>query len=133
MTSDKPLAPQAFDLFLELLRQAHGPRLLRVKGIVALSDDPDSPVVIHGVQHVFHPPHRLAAWPDADRRTRIVFIVKDLEERFVAGLYAAFAGTPTVDAPDSSAILENPLAPAARRAAGLARATSVAEGAGEKE
>jgi G3E family GTPase len=28
-----PLAPAAFDLFLELLRKAHGPRLLRVKGI----------------------------------------------------------------------------------------------------
>src|SRR5208283_1272174 len=98
LTSDKPLAPGAFDLFLDLLRQAHGPRLLRVKGIVALSDNPDSPVVIHGVQHVFHPPHRLAAWPDADRRTRIVFIVKDLEERFVTGLYAAFAGEPALDA-----------------------------------
>ena len=68
-------------MLLDLLRQAHGPRLLRVKGVVALSDDPARPVVIHGVQHVFHPPHRLSAWPDADHRTRIVFIVKDLEER----------------------------------------------------
>ncbi len=93
------------------MREAHGPRLLRVKGIVALSDDPDSPVVIHGVQHVFHPPHRLAAWPDADRRTRIVFIVKDLEERFVSGLYAAFAGEPALDAPDAAAVRNNPLAP----------------------
>ena len=111
LTSDKPLAPGAFDLFLDLLRQAHGPRLLRVKGIVALSDDPNSPVVIHGVQHVFHPPHRLAAWPDADRRTRIVFIVKDLEERFVSGLYAAFVGETALDAPDPATIRENPLAP----------------------
>ena len=111
LISDKPLAPGAFDLFLDLLRQAHGPRLLRVKGIVALSDHPDSPVVIHGVQHVFHPPHRLAAWPDADRRTRIVFIVKDLEERFVSGLYAAFAGEPALDAPDAAAVRDNPLAP----------------------
>ena len=111
LASDKPLAPEAFDLFLDLLRQAHGPRLLRVKGIVALSDDLQSPVVIHGVQHVFHPPHRLAAWPDADHRTRIVFIVKDLEERFVSGLYAAFAGGPALDAPDRAATLDNPLAP----------------------
>ena len=111
LTSEKPLSPAAFDLFLDLLRQAHGPRLLRVKGIVALADDLESPVVIHGVQHVFHPPHRLAAWPDADRRTRIVFIVKDLEERFVSGLYAAFAGEPALDAPDPAAMLDNPLAP----------------------
>jgi G3E family GTPase len=113
LASEAPLAPAAFDMFLDLLRQAHGPRLLRVKGVVALSDDPARPVVIHGVQHVFHPPHRLSAWPDADHRTRIVFIVKDLDERFVTGLYQAFAGTPAVDAPDASALTDNPLAPKA--------------------
>jgi G3E family GTPase len=111
LASDTPLAPAAFDMFLDLLRQAHGPRLLRVKGIVGLTDDPARPVVIHGVQHVFHPPHRLEAWPDADRRTRIVFIVKDLEESFVAGLYNAFAGTPAIGTPDAAALTDNPLAP----------------------
>ncbi len=111
LTSDAPLAPAAFDMFLDLLRQAHGPRLLRVKGIVALSDDVERPVVIHGVQHVFHPPHRLDAWPDKDHRTRIVFIVKDLDESFVTGLYAAFAGTPSIGAPDAAALADNPLAP----------------------
>jgi G3E family GTPase len=111
LASGAPLAPAAFDMFLDLLRQAHGPRLLRVKGIVSLSDDPDRPVVIHGVQHVFHPPHRLEAWPDADHRTRIVFIVKDLEESFVAGLYAAFTGTPSIGEPDAAALTDNPLAP----------------------
>jgi G3E family GTPase len=116
LASETPLAPGAFEMFLDLLRQAHGPRLLRVKGVVALSDDPARPVVIHGVQHVFHPPHRLSAWPDADHRTRIVFIVKDLEEHFVTGLYNAFAGTPAVGAPDASALTDNPLAP---RAGGL--------------
>ena len=63
LASEAPLAPAAFDMFLDLLRQAHGPSLLRVKGVVALSDDPSRPVVIYGVQHVFHPPHRLSAWP----------------------------------------------------------------------
>ncbi len=116
MTSDAPLAPASFDMFLDILRQAHGPRLLRVKGIVALADDPERPLVIHGVQHVFHPPHRLAAWPDADRRTRIVFIVKDLDESFVSGLYAALAGRPQIDAPDAAALRDNPLAP---KSAGL--------------
>jgi G3E family GTPase len=111
LSSEAPLAPAAFDMFLDLLRQAHGPRLLRVKGIVALSDDPSRPVVIHGVQHVFHPPHRLDAWPDADHRTRIVFIVKDLDESFVTGLYSAFAGTPAIGAPDAAALTDNPLAP----------------------
>jgi len=111
ITGDAPLAPASFDMFLEFLRQLHGPRLLRVKGIVALADDPMRPVVIHGVQHVFHPPHRLDAWPDADHRTRLVFIVKDLEARFVEQLYAAFAGSPRVDAPDAAHYADNPLAP----------------------
>lgn len=111
ISSEAPLTPSAFDMFLEILRQAHGPRLLRVKGIVGLSDDPARPIVIHGVQHVFHPPHRLAAWPDDDRRTRIVFIVKDLDETFVSRLYGALAGVPALDAPDAAALADNPLAP----------------------
>jgi G3E family GTPase len=56
-----------------LLGSAHGPNLLRVKGIVAPADDPARPVIIQGVQHVFHPPLRLPAWPDGDHTTRIVF------------------------------------------------------------
>ena len=53
-------------MFLDLLRSMHGPNLLRVKGIVKLAETPEQPVVIHGVQHVFHPPATLP-WPDADR------------------------------------------------------------------
>jgi G3E family GTPase len=111
VTSENLLAPSAFDIFVEILRQAHGPSLLRVKGIVGLTDDPERPVAIHGVQHVFHPPHRLAAWPDADRRTRLVFIVKDLDQSFVSRLYEAVAGMPALDTPDASALSDNPLAP----------------------
>lgn len=107
---DAPLTLQAFDMFVEILRQAHGPRLLRVKGVVGLTDDPERPVAVHGVQHVFHPPHRLAAWPDADRRTRLVFIVEDLDPSFVEQLYAAVAGVPAPDTPDAAALADNPLA-----------------------
>jgi len=112
LTDDTPFTPPSFDIFIDLLRHTHGPRLLRVKGIVALSDDPGRPVVIHGVQHVFHPPHRLDAWPDEDRCTRIVFIVKDLDRKFVEGLYAALVHMPAVDTPDAEALTNNPLAPA---------------------
>ena len=113
MRSGTPIEPAAFDLFLELLRNAHGPSLLRVKGIVALADDRERPVVIHGVQHVFHPPVRLAAWPDDDHATRIVFILRDMEPAFVDGLWRAFTGAPAVDRPDAAALGRNPLAPAA--------------------
>jgi G3E family GTPase len=110
LSSDQPIGRGAFDLFLDLLRSAHGPKLLRVKGLVALADDPERPVVIHGVQHVFHVPAVLPAWPDADRRSRLVFIVKDLDKSFVERLWGAFLGKPAVDAPDAAALADNPLA-----------------------
>jgi G3E family GTPase len=92
MRHEAPLAPAALDLFLELLPKAHGPRLLRVKGIVALGDDPSRPVVIQGVQHVFHPPLRLPAWPDTDHSTRMVFILRDMEASFVEILWQTLTG-----------------------------------------
>ena len=112
LRSDTPLDLRGFDLFLNMLREFHGPSLLRVKGIVALSDDLSRPLVIHGVQHVFHPPVRLEAWPDADHTTRIVFILKDLGVEFVEKLWAAFANITQTDTPDRAAMEDNPLAPA---------------------
>lgn len=106
-----PVPPSALDFFIDVLRAAHGPNLLRVKGVVALSDDPSSPVVIHGVQHVFHPPLRLLAWPDDDHTTRIVFILRDLDEAFIDALWQAAAGVPLPDRPDRAALTDNPLAP----------------------
>jgi G3E family GTPase len=109
LVSDVPLPISACDLFLEMLRAAHGPNLLRVKGIIALADDVRRPLVIHGVQHVFHPPARLDSWPDSDHRTRIVFIVKDFSPHIVEGLYAAFSGQVRLDAPDAQALAASPL------------------------
>jgi G3E family GTPase len=110
LTSEEPIRRGAFDLFLELLRSAQGPRLLRVKGIVAIAEDPDRPVVIHGVQHLFHVPAVLPRWPDADRRSRLVFIVRDLDRAAVEALWDAFRGRPAVDRPDAAALTDNPLA-----------------------
>ena len=97
------------DLFLELLRSAHGPKLLRVKGVVRLAEDPERPVVLHVVQHVLHPVAQLERWPDEDRRTRLVFITRDLEEAFVKRMFDAFVGTLAPDTPDQSAMMDNPL------------------------
>ena len=66
--------------------------------------------MIHGVQHVFHVPAVLPAWPDADRRSRLVFIVKDLDKSFVERLWDAFLGKPRIDGPDAAALADNPLA-----------------------
>ena len=70
------------------LRSARGADLLRVKGILNLRDEP-TPVVIHGVHHVFHPPVALREWPDADRRSRIVFITRGIVREDVLALWQA--------------------------------------------
>lgn len=111
IVESQPIDPMALEMFIDLLRSAHGEQLLRMKAIVALSDKPDRPVVLHGVQNIFHAPVRLPAWPDpADRRTRMVIISKDLPESFVKDLFDAFLGKPRVDTPDRAALENNPLA-----------------------
>jgi G3E family GTPase len=105
----EPLPPASVDMFFELLRSAHGAHLLRVKGIVALADDPARPLVVHGVQHVFHPPVRLDAWPDDDHTTRIVFILYDMDPAFIEAMWNAFANVAATDTPDRAALTDNPL------------------------
>jgi G3E family GTPase len=108
---DRPIDPMALEMFIDLLRSAHGEKLLRMKGIVLMENSPERPLVLHGVQSVFHPPERLAAWPEgAERRTRLVLITKDLPEAFVRDLFDAFTGTPKIDRPDRTALSDNPLA-----------------------
>lgn len=87
LTFDEPLDGQKLSFTVELLRMTHGDKLLRVKAIAAVKGEP-LPFVIHGVQHVFYPPTTLDAWPKSaagvdDRRSRFVFITKDLDEAAV--------------------------------------------------
>jgi G3E family GTPase len=60
------------------IRRGAGNDLLRVKGILNLIRE-SAPVAIHGVRHIFHAPVQLDAWPDADHRSRIVFITRGIE------------------------------------------------------
>jgi G3E family GTPase len=78
LTFDQPLDWTAFGLWLTMLLHRHGAAVLRMKGILNV-DGEAAPVAVHGVQHLVHAPTHLQAWPDADRRSRIVFIVRDLE------------------------------------------------------
>lgn len=88
---ERAISPAGLDMFLGILQSYHGASMLRMKGIVKVADDLDRPIVLHGVQHIFHPPVRLPAWPDDDdRRTRLVFIVKDIEKRLIEDLFKAF-------------------------------------------
>jgi G3E family GTPase len=111
LTADEPIPAGTFHMFLDLLRSVHGPNLLRVKGIVKLAETPDKPIVIHAVQHVFHPFSQLERWPDEDRRTRIVFITKDIPERTLREMFEAFLNKAAPDRPDRAALADNPLVP----------------------
>jgi G3E family GTPase len=91
VTLDAPVPTMGFTTALELLIAHQGPALLRVKGIVCLAEKPERPVVIHGVQHVFHDPVILDAWPDDDRRTRIVFITQGVGRAPVEDFLRAWA------------------------------------------
>ena len=76
---DEPLRLDALEQWFDTIMMLKGPDLLRIKGIVNVAEM-NKPVVIHGVQHVFHPPAVLEAWPSEDRRTRIVFITRDVDQ-----------------------------------------------------
>ena len=85
LTFEEPLKDTAFDRWLGILTMFKGPEVLRVKGIVNIAGEEDRPLVIHGVQHVLHSPVMLDAWPSEDRRTRMVFIVRDMDEADLRG------------------------------------------------
>lgn len=95
---DGPMPWDTVAWWLDALAIRHGPALLRVKGIVDVAESPGQPLVVHGIHHLFHPPEPLPGWPDADRRTRIVFITRDLSHSVIEDVLAeaevATAGTP---------------------------------------
>ena len=82
----EPLHAVTLSLFLQVLAEHCGEKLLRLKGLVDVVESPGRPAVIHGVQHVFHPPAWLEAWPDDDRTTRIVVISQGLDAGWLQDL-----------------------------------------------
>lgn len=90
LTFDAPLHWQAVATWLEMLIVTRGESLLRVKGVLDLVGQ-DRPVAIHGVQHLFHPPAPLPGWPEGEpRRSRLVFIVRDLDRAVIEEGLRAF-------------------------------------------
>ncbi|MBT5571488.1 MAG: GTP-binding protein [Alphaproteobacteria bacterium] len=92
VTYDEPLRLDALEQWFDTIMMLKGPDLLRIKGIVNVAEI-EKPVVIHGVQHVFHPPAVLDAWPSEDRRTRIVFITRDVERETIEDTLKWFSDT----------------------------------------
>src|SRR5882672_5390744 len=85
---DKPFTWDSFSAAVQVLTSLRGSDLLRVKGLVNVEGE-RGPVVVQGAQHVFHPPVSLEAWASDDRRSRIVFITRNLERESVESLFAA--------------------------------------------
>jgi G3E family GTPase len=76
---DRPADWAGYAAWVGALRNLRGPDLLRIKGLLAI-EDAARPYVVQSVQHVFSPPLRLPGWPSPDRRSRLVFIVRDIEQ-----------------------------------------------------
>ena len=95
---DGPLDWTAFGIWMTMLLNRHGDKVLRIKGMLNVAGVGD-PVLINGVQHIVHPPTHLDGWPDADRRSRIVFIVQDIPRERIERSLAAFnaLGSPASD------------------------------------
>jgi len=89
LVHDRPVDWNAFVSFMETMIALRGPDLLRVKGLLDVAGQ-DRPVVVHGVQHLFHPPVQLQAWPSQDRRSKVVFIVRDIERELVERTFRAY-------------------------------------------
>jgi G3E family GTPase len=85
---ERPLAWPAFEQAMAVLTAFCGPDLLRVKGLVAV-EGCRGPVVVHAVQHTAHRPVELEVWPTEDRRSRLVFITRNIPREPVEALFAA--------------------------------------------
>ena len=85
---DEELDWGAFGIWLTMLLQARGDDLLRVKGLLNVGGA--GPLLLNGVQHVVHPPEHLDAWPDDDRRSRIVFIGRGIDPEALLASLSAF-------------------------------------------
>ncbi|MGB3423124.1 MAG: GTP-binding protein [Castellaniella sp.] len=86
---DDPIPADRLTAWLAVLRGFTGPDILRVKGILNIAGQ-DQPLVIHSVQHIIHPPITLPAWPSADRRSRLVFITRDIGRETIEAAFQGF-------------------------------------------
>ena len=82
ISRDEPVDWEAFVAWIRILIGQHGEKLLRIKGILNIAGR-DRPIAVHGVQHMFHDPAELPEWPDGDRRSRMVFITRDLDRSVI--------------------------------------------------
>ena len=90
VTIDQPISAVALEAWLDVLMTFQGSNLLRMKGVINVVEV-EQPVVVHAVQHIFHPPITLDDWPTTDRRSRMVFITRDIDEKVIRDTLNMFA------------------------------------------
>jgi G3E family GTPase len=96
LTIDAPMDWSVVSNWLGGLAFFHGDKLLRMKGILNVEDEP-GPIAVHAVHHLFHEPTVLSNWPDGDRRSRLVFITRDLSRDVIeTALHSAQAAMASV-------------------------------------
>jgi G3E family GTPase len=85
---DGPVDWLGFGVWLTMLLHARGREILRVKGLLDVGGE--GPLLVDAVQHVVHPPVHLDAWPDDDRRSRLVLIGRNLDAERLEGSLRLF-------------------------------------------
>jgi len=105
LTWDEPLDWDGFALWAQSLASYRGEDLLRLKALINVKGN-DKPVAVHGVQHLFHPPAELPAWPSDDKRSRIVVIARDMSREMLEDSLKKCLGTTTLIPEDA---FKNPL------------------------
>ncbi len=84
-TRSNPLAREELQFLLDGITQNLGEKLLRVKGLINIVEEPGRPAVVQGVQHLLHTVTWLEKWPSADERTRVVFITQGMAREDLKG------------------------------------------------
>lgn len=106
---NQPMQRHVLDQFMEQAIIQFGDDLLRIKGLAYVNEHPDQPLVVHGVQNIFHQPEKLPKWPNQPQ-TALVIITKLKNPEPIDRLFRTFLDQPQIDTPDRKAITENPLA-----------------------
>lgn len=88
-TFQQPLSEGRFEGWLQMMMQLMGHNMLRIKGIIHLKGCP-GPMIVHGVQHIFHPAAFLPAWPDENRDSKLVFITYDIDREVIERTFDLF-------------------------------------------
>ncbi|MCZ2327895.1 CobW family GTP-binding protein [Bartonella sp. F02] len=106
---EEPIHYSALESFLDHIKSLYSQKLLRIKAIIALHDDPHRPIILHGIQAFFHPPIRLPKWPKGITQTRFIIITDNLEKETIQEIFDIFLNKPAIDTADKIALLDNPL------------------------